>query len=95
MLRFGIKVLLIPVWIIAMGMKMAVKVLLNLSEFAVGLIMMVFGVCIVITICQQEWTQTALVLAGAGMTIAFATVAASVIGLVESLTTAVGEFVLS
>lgn len=95
MLRFGFKVLLFPVWIIAMVTKMAVKLLLNLSEFAVGLTMMVLGVCIVITICQQEWTQTALVLAGAGMMVVFVAVAASLLGLVESLTVAVGEFMLS
>ena len=89
------KLLLIPVWLIAMIMKLGMKLLLNMSEFAVGLIMMIYFVCIVITVCNQEWIQTFVVLAGAGVTVVLVVMASSVIYLIENLLNAVNDFILS
>lgn len=89
------KLLLIPVWLIAMIMKLGMKLLLNMSEFAVGLIMMIYFVCIVITVCRHEWTQTFLVLAGAGITVVLVIAATSAVYLFENILNAVNDFMIS
>ena len=95
MFKIGLKLLLIPVWLVAMVMKLSMKLLLNMSEFAVGLIMMVYFVCIIITVCQKEWTQTCLVLAGATVTFVVVTAVTSVSCLMETVLAAVNDFMVS
>lgn len=87
--------MLIPVWIIAMVMKLVVKLLLNMSEFVVGLIMLVYFVCIIITVCNQEWGQTCLVLAGAAVTVVLVMAATTIIYLLENVLNAVNNFMIS
>lgn len=89
-----LKLLLIPVWLIAMILKLGMKVLLNMSEFVVGLIMMIYFVCIIITVCRQEWTQTFLVLAGAGVTVVLVFAVTSFVYLIENLLTAVNDLMV-
>jgi len=95
MVKSGLKVLLIPVWFIVLVMKLGVRLVLNMSEFAVGLVMMIYFVCIVITVCKQEWMQTCLVLAGAGVTVVLVMAATTVIYLLENVLNAVNNFMIS
>ena len=76
-LRFGVKILLLPVFLLLFAVKVLAELLLNLSSWVVGLAMMVFLLCIGIAVFNQEWSLALIILVAAviGILMTFAATA--------------------
>lgn len=59
--KMVLKVLALPVLLLAFILKLIVKLLSGIGSFAIGLVMIVFIICLGMTIYQHLWSQLFLV----------------------------------
>ena len=91
--RLVLKVLTLPVLLFVFTLKILAELLMNIGSFAIGLVMIVFVICLGMTIYQHLWSQTILVGLGAAAFILMTFAASFVVLLLQDATSALAAFV--
>ena len=91
--RLVLKVLTLPVLLFVFVLKILAELLMNIGSFAIGLVMIVFVICLGMTIYQHLWSQTILVGLGAATFILMTFAASFVVLLLQDATSALAAFV--
>lgn len=91
--KMALKVVVFPVLLLMFVLKLAAELLMNIGSFAVGLVMIVFLICLGMTAYQHLWSQMFLVGLGAVGVMLVTFAATAVLFTLQEITSTLTSFV--